>query len=858
MSFSDFGWGFQPETENQTVPLIEKIKKNSRDLNAMEATFNELGGLRRQGDLENPNTRKQLEDARDACDNFWIKLRLGNLLHRPLDNWGRGLKTALLSAEYVYTGLDERELGDMSDQELDEAFDNYRLENYQYFEWQERINLKGDFETGLEYLREDYALEPESFYDRSDDPIIWERGFRDTTITRLDKHHGAIYSEGGNLETVFSLLPEVENAAEVRKNTFGDHDRDRHEFLRNAMDQAVRTKNFDNLFLYLQFRGNLPDAIREKLDQALNTPIPTEFDQTKNRDEFEASIAPEKEKWKKLFIAIGPSFTPLALTELQRLVEEETNDYRNRHAGCALDRSQLSVLLECASNDAKGKHSTTPYHTILRFFLNRHEFPPDVIEAFDRNFPGVAQKIDLSDVKSFGDYLDLPPNRLWRYLNDLGPQRQAIGSWLVRNIIDLTSEIQRSLPEPETYSAEEFISKGQSTHPQKPNEAQQETNDYLFLMSLPVRKELEANFGFNLAELSFREQIQFLNFIKSGEKETVERVSALIKNFGPVAARCFLSCEYGKKYGPAILDIADRFSKADAQKIFERYGQTIDLAETDAAKLTTDFFIVEKKTPIDSGRLANELMLRAKEIIGSASQAKTEEIIRLLENAQRDQILFASIFKTAFKNHPGQVDFSEIRGMELTSEDRRKLSLAEIEIMRKVLRENWSAIKPEAVPQIIEEFDEKINTQEFETRFLLLRKDGEVIGFLSFSEGHPAAPDGVYGDSFNVRPYLMSSGIGSAFLEQAMKQEVRTHTVYCHADAAAPVAKMYVERFGFKIIGEEIDRSRPEKPITWLKLRREAETQRAEVAQVAQRHRLPVPKKIQKFVASNHIASGPP
>lgn len=351
-----------------------------------------------------------------------------------------------------------------------------------------------------------------------------------------------------------------------------------------------------------------------------------------------------------------------------------------------------------------------------------------------------------------------------------------------------------------------------------------DTTDLLRAIHRPaMRQELETDLGFSLNALTLREQVQMLGYLADNDNQTTQEAFATIKTFGIDAARTFLSLEHGKESGDAILKIAKEFPSEIATRVFARYTAIADIAEKDAEELVKQFYKDGQGKSADQRLLEQELLKRAKELLVSAANnpsATSEDVLKKLQHFNADNVLFTSIFKTAFKGKDGEVDFETIRGLEFETTPAKELSQADRAMMKTILEANWNKQRPEVVAALLSEFNEKFDQEDLLSDFYLLRREGKIIGFLSFTHNHPDAPDGVYGDSFNVDPDLMSSGIGGAFLERTLDVESQNYPIYAHADASAPVAKAYVEKFGFEPVGQETEELVTGKKVTWLKLRR--------------------------------------
>ncbi|PIZ01202.1 hypothetical protein COY62_00050 [bacterium (Candidatus Howlettbacteria) CG_4_10_14_0_8_um_filter_40_9] len=110
-------------------------------------------------------------------------------------------------------------------------------------------------------------------------------------------------------------------------------------------------------------------------------------------------------------------------------------------------------------------------------------------------------------------------------------------------------------------------------------------------MSLPIREQVEKDFGIDLSEFDVRTQYQFLNFIKTKSADEFPKIIKFKDKFGRNGLTAFLAMEYGAEIGDKIIDFSDK-SPEISKEIYSRYTNIIDLAD----RFETGWESIEKDT----------------------------------------------------------------------------------------------------------------------------------------------------------------------------------------------------------------------------------------------------------------------
>ncbi|MCR4279021.1 MAG: GNAT family N-acetyltransferase [bacterium] len=324
---------------------------------------------------------------------------------------------------------------------------------------------------------------------------------------------------------------------------------------------------------------------------------------------------------------------------------------------------------------------------------------------------------------------------------------------------------------------------------------------------------LEENMGVPLNTLSLREQIQLLLFLVDTDPKTCSVAFQKIKSFGVPVARAFLSLEYGKGMGDKILSIAEVYDHVSAQKIFEKYAEIVDETEKTTEELLRKFFVKEEGKAVDRGKINDELLRRAKDIIvhfadiaeaKEGQQPSAEEVTVALDRFREDTVVFVSMFKAFAKGQT--IEFNEIRGLEFSQRLPAEITREERKQMGDILQENWRSQIPSIADWVSEGFEKKLHSKNADTWFYILKKDNHVLGYVRFDERPDLGPSALYCGSLNVAPDFRGSAIGEAFLRNTIDHEATKHPIYADFFPEVRAGTAYVETFGSIVSGvEEID-----------------------------------------------------
>jgi len=256
-----------------------------------------------------------------------------------------------------------------------------------------------------------------------------------------------------------------------------------------------------------------------------------------------------------------------------------------------------------------------------------------------------------------------------------------------------------------------------------------------------IRAQFANDFGVDIRDMTLREQVWFLDYLGKTDQVQAGRLKKSTTRFGIDVARSFMSAEFGDEFQEYVLAIGEHLDKETAQKIFHAFGEIATLAQTEAGKLLETFFVEGKGQVVDPAKIEMELLKRAKRLIedfartaitAKATNQKPDsaKLLKQLEQAQADTVLFTSIFKSAFKGEKS-VEFEAIRGVEFETVHPEALTQEDRTRMLKIADENWEEV-PTMKSFIHSVTKQKLEQPSEKTRWQVLRKNGDVVAFCRF------------------------------------------------------------------------------------------------------------------------------
>jgi len=312
--------------------------------------------------------------------------------------------------------------------------------------------------------------------------------------------------------------------------------------------------------------------------------------------------------------------------------------------------------------------------------------------------------------------------------------------------------------------------------------------DFRFLLSLPVRKQVERDFGIKLSRIDLPVQVQFLNFLKSKTVPEVERVADFCKKFGQDAFTAFLSLDYSPDMGGKILALESVQDKQTTKTILAKFAKIATSANV-VRLMVVSALDRKKRMEKQADDIARGLLARSSELLDHYSTETVDPITaaRELENISDKIVIFAEIFKV-LRESGEQIkleDFSQVHieaspGREINDEDRQQ--------MHEIFGLNWDT--PERAtewPAMSADFEAAMQSPD--NRYYLAKYGDEIVAFMRFD---PVDDRTVYAANNNTRPSARGSSINKAFQEVVFAKEGADHAILGLAYSQDPVISQYL------------------------------------------------------------------
>ncbi len=362
--------------------------------------------------------------------------------------------------------------------------------------------------------------------------------------------------------------------------------------------------------------------------------------------------------------------------------------------------------------------------------------------------------------------------------------------------------------------------------------------DYKYLIRKQIREKIEDEFSFKLSDLAFREQFYFLRFIKRKKEKEIGPVKTFVKQYGVNGLKTFLSLDYGEEMGDKILNIGEKLGRENADLIFSRYAEIVDMTEKNKQELSGK---LKKEKDISDEDLkkiteqilvkANCLLLNFSDKLEQGEKLDSGAILRELEEYKTDLLLTFSVYKglkdsielgdlkdVSFESAPsGRYTPFKDEILKMAAGERFEESdneiIKEASQMLELYEKNYKN-RPELKKTLLENFAKAI-TKKDGVKLYIIKEKGKIVGFNKYEV---VAKDKKHFGSCNVMPAIQNSSVGNALFLESMKEESRGFELNATCDAFSPASAMYIEKGGFTV--EKIDTESDPDNIPWFILKR--------------------------------------
>ena len=347
-----------------------------------------------------------------------------------------------------------------------------------------------------------------------------------------------------------------------------------------------------------------------------------------------------------------------------------------------------------------------------------------------------------------------------------------------------------------------------------------------------MRALIDQRMRIKLKEIPFRYQIYFLQFLCENDEAGIDRISNFIDHGQDEVAKLnriktFFSLEFGQELSKKIFAISENLDPKQADMVFAKYAEIVDLAYATEKELMESIMDAEKPKIVDPQIISRDILSRGKDIlvafandaqVASENEKKlsTDDIMSKLQDYHRDLVFQAATIKEGKKYGLGFTDFRGAKFRVMTARE-----VAESPRLRSRMseyyRRNWQR-RPAIQAKALENFEIKINQRRDDIIFFVFDRGGELA---AFSGAERISPGRTHFFGFNVNPAMQGSKIGWDMKEASVRffDEERKmdndpiiklfgtgNDIEIECDPVDPKSTpVYVEKDGYVITGISFD-----------------------------------------------------
>lgn len=345
--------------------------------------------------------------------------------------------------------------------------------------------------------------------------------------------------------------------------------------------------------------------------------------------------------------------------------------------------------------------------------------------------------------------------------------------------------------------------------------------DFTYLSNLKIRKHITNDIGIDISGISLSEQAYFLKMLKDKTYQEMDPIKNFVKNYGKNGFKSFLTLEIDKNSGERILEIGKNLNSENANLIFAKTAEIIDLAEKESEELTDIFFksgngnVDMPKVKYELLKKANEITVRLSEKIGGR-KVNIEEYISDIDNSKAEIMLLYSAIKSA-KTQGLEIDWENIKDFNFDIKDFiNDLDEGTKKEMLTVAERNWrqnEKLKDVVVGGLKESLGNSQNQKWYVCKF-----QGKIVSFVRFEKTNHGT---LYAGSFNVDPEARGVGVGEEMMNRALIEEGKKNILEATASPRNVVGTCYVEKVGFVLDGYIADYHKTSEPLFNMQLDKE-------------------------------------
>jgi predicted GNAT family acetyltransferase len=302
--------------------------------------------------------------------------------------------------------------------------------------------------------------------------------------------------------------------------------------------------------------------------------------------------------------------------------------------------------------------------------------------------------------------------------------------------------------------------------------------------------------GFNLSEISLKQQFYLAEFFKKIYNRDLFEVFSFFKIYQSYGSKVFLSLEHGgSDMGQKILDIGAKLPLETASKIFAKYAEIIDSIENVLSVAQNNFKSSIDTKPELLESIEQSLYKRGADLLSQFHDnlnQNPEEILAELERINADTITTLSIFKYAAK-FGNKLPLEDITGSEFSKKTGNELSVEDINEMEHIYQSNWKNYgNQELIQSVIQKFRESLTgDQSQQEQIYTFKKNDQINAFVKFSQLNPGVK---YASALNVDQSSKGFGLGETMMDEALYREAQENILIATCDPYNDSNMRYFEK----------------------------------------------------------------
>ena len=325
--------------------------------------------------------------------------------------------------------------------------------------------------------------------------------------------------------------------------------------------------------------------------------------------------------------------------------------------------------------------------------------------------------------------------------------------------------------------------------------------------SLGFRDYIQKILELNLSTIDIKNQFYFLNYIQGKTEDELNKFKKFIRKSKSdveksVKLKTFLSIEHGgKDMGDKILKIGENLPEV-AQKVFAKYGEIIDSVDNveqeikniyKNEEIPANIYLSIREVLLKEGV---NLLLKVSDNINNKEKIDEEKILKDLEEVKTNTIILGSSYVELYKEGI-KVPIEDITKIEEVST--KNISDKEKEKLLHDYRNGRSEVESknlELMNILEKEFENELSNKE--NTLFVVRFDEDIIISAVVDKKDK---DILYIGGLTFVDEVRNPAIGVSAMESVLKR-FSDYKIQALVAAKNPIVRMYLKRFGFKIIRE--------------------------------------------------------